>query len=102
MFLSVDGNLAGLISVADAIKPTTAQAIAALHRAGLSVVVLTGDNTITAAAVAKSLNIDEFKAEVTPDDKLHYLKELQAKGHIVAMLAMMLMMRLHSLKQTLV
>jgi Cu2+-exporting ATPase len=85
MFLAVDGQLGGIISVADAIKATTMEAIKALHGAGLKIVVLTGDNAITAAAVAKDLGLDDFKAEVTPEDKLNYLKALQAEGRIVAM-----------------
>lgn len=85
MFLSVDGNLAGILSVADPIKSTSREAIEKLHAAGLKIIVLTGDNATTAAAVAKQLGLDDFKADVLPEDKLHYLKELQAKGRIVAM-----------------
>lgn len=85
MFLSVDGILAGILSVADPIKATSREAIDALHNAGLKIIVLTGDNATTAAAVAQQLGIDEFKADVLPADKLHYLKELQSQGHIVAM-----------------
>ena len=85
MFLSVDGNLAGIISVADPIKVTSREAIEKLHAAGIKIIVLTGDNAITAAAVAKQLGLDDFKADVLPEDKLNYLKELQAHGHIVAM-----------------
>lgn len=85
MFLSVDGILAGILSVADPIKATSREAIDALHNAGLKIIVLTGDNSTTAAAVAQQLGIDEFKADVLPADKLHYLKELQSQGHIVAM-----------------
>lgn len=85
IFLSVDGILAGILSVADPIKATSREAIDALHNAGLKIIVLTGDNATTAAAVAQQLGIDEFKADVLPADKLHYLKELQSQGHIVAM-----------------
>ena len=85
MFLSIDGKLAGIISVADPIKATTLEAIQQLHAAGLKIIVLTGDNATTAAAVAKQLGLDDFKADVLPEDKLNYLKELQQKGHIVAM-----------------
>jgi heavy metal translocating P-type ATPase len=85
MFLSVEGNLAGIISVADPIKSTSREAIETLHSAGIKIIVLTGDNATTAAAVAKQLGLDDFKADVLPEDKLKYLKELQAKGRVVAM-----------------
>lgn len=85
MFLSMDGKLAGIVSVADPIKSTSREAIEKLHAAGLKIIVLTGDNATTAAAVAKQLGLDDFKADVLPEDKLNFLKELQAKGHIVAM-----------------
>jgi len=85
MFLSVEGKLAGIISVADPIKSTSREAIETLHAAGIKIIVLTGDNATTAAAVAKQLGLDDFKADVLPEDKLNYLKELQAKGRIVAM-----------------
>jgi Cu2+-exporting ATPase len=85
MFLSIDSQLAGIISVADPIKATTLEAIQQLHAAGLKIVVLTGDNATTAAAVAKQLGLDDFKADVLPEDKLNYLKALQQQGHIVAM-----------------
>jgi P-type E1-E2 ATPase len=85
MLLSVDGNLAGIVSVADPIKSTSYDAIKDLHAAGLKIIVLTGDNATTAAAVAKQLGLDDFTADVLPEDKLHFLKELQTKGHIVAM-----------------
>ena len=85
MFLSLEGKLAGIISVADPIKSTSREAIETLHAAGIKIIVLTGDNATTAAAVAKQLGLDDFKADVLPEDKLNYLKELQAKGRIVAM-----------------
>ena len=85
MFLALDGKLAGIVSVADPIKSTTREAIAQLHAAGLRIVVLTGDNATTAAAVAKQLGLDDFKADVLPQDKLNYLKALQQQGRIVAM-----------------
>lgn len=74
-----------VVSVADPIKATSREAIEKLHAAGLKIIVLTGDNATTAAAVAKQLGLDDFKADVLPEDKLNYLKELQAKGRIVAM-----------------
>jgi P-type E1-E2 ATPase len=85
MFLAVGGAIAGIISVADPIKASTREAIEQLHAAGLRIIVLTGDNATTAAAVALELGVDEYKADVTPEDKLVYLKALQQQGHIVAM-----------------
>ncbi len=85
MFLAINNQLAGIVSVADPIKSTTLEAIQQLHAAGLKIVVLTGDNATTAAAVAKQLGLDDFKADVMPEDKLNYLKELQQQGRIVAM-----------------
>ena len=85
MFLAINNQIAGIVSVADPIKSTTLEAIQQLHAAGLKIVVLTGDNATTAAAVAKQLGLDDFKADVMPEDKLNYLKELQQQGRIVAM-----------------
>lgn len=85
IFIAVDNVLAGIISIADTIKPSSAEAIKQLHAVGLKIVVLTGDNATTAAAVAKSLGLDDVKADVTPEDKLAFLKGLQEQGHIVAM-----------------
>jgi P-type Cu2+ transporter len=85
MFLSINGILAGIVSVADPIKSTSREAIEKLHAAGLKIILLTGDNATTAAAVAKQLKLDDFKADVLPEDKLNFLKALQAKGRIVAM-----------------
>jgi Cu2+-exporting ATPase len=85
MFIAVENQLAGLISVADPIKATTAEAIAQLRQSGLRIVVLTGDNPLTAAAVAGQLGLDEVKAEVLPQDKFLYVQELQKQGRMVAM-----------------
>lgn len=85
MFLSIGGKLAGIVSVADPIKSSTQEAIRQLHDAGLRIVVVTGDNATTAAAVSRQLGLDDFKAEVLPQDKLEYLKTLQQEGRIVAM-----------------
>ncbi len=85
MFLAVDGNAAGLIGVADPIKASTPEAIRDLHKEGIAVVMLTGDSHKTAEAVAAKLNIDQVQAEVLPDQKASVVKELQAKGRIVAM-----------------
>ncbi|MFA6230789.1 heavy metal translocating P-type ATPase [Rhodanobacter sp. FW102-FHT14D06] len=85
MYLAVDGVLAGLLAVADPIKASTANAIAALHEAGLNIVMATGDGVTTAHAVARTLGIDEVHGEVRPKDKIDLVRELQAKGHRVAM-----------------
>ena len=85
MFLSVDGQAAGLIGVEDPIKQSTPQAIADLHREGIKVYMLTGDSKSTADAVARRLNIDHVMAEVLPDQKAKIVKDLQAEGYVVAM-----------------
>jgi len=85
MFVAIDGKAAGLVSVADPIKPSTADAIELLHKAGLKVVMLTGDNEKTAQAVASKLGIDEVHADVSPEDKNRIVKEMQDHGKLVAM-----------------
>ncbi|MGI9223478.1 MAG: copper-transporting P-type ATPase [Woeseiaceae bacterium] len=85
MFVAIDGQPAGLLGVADPIKSTTAQAIEQLHRAGLKVVMLTGDNRATAEAVARQVGIDAVHAEVSPEDKNRVVRDLQAQGSVVAM-----------------
>lgn len=85
MLVAVDGKSAGLIAVADPIKPSARQAVAALKRSGLRLVMLTGDNRATAEAIAKELGIKDFEAEVLPEQKLAIIKKLQAEGRIVAM-----------------
>ncbi len=85
MYLSVDGALAGLLAVADPIKQSTPDAIAALQAAGLRIVMATGDGLTTAKAVARELGIDEVHGEVRPEDKLALLAKLQAEGRHVAM-----------------
>ncbi|MEZ4588298.1 MAG: heavy metal translocating P-type ATPase [Gemmatimonadales bacterium] len=85
MFVAVDGRLAGLIGVADPVKASTPEAIAALHAEGLRVVMLTGDSRTTAQAVATRLGIDEVIAEVLPDQKVDAVKRLQHQGAVVAM-----------------
>ncbi len=85
MFLSVDGSLAGLVAVADPIKASTPEAIDALHRAGLRIVMATGDGRTTAQAVARRLKIDEVHGEVRPADKAALVARLQAQGRRVAM-----------------
>ncbi len=85
MFVAADGVAAGLIGVADPIKANTAEAIAALHRDGVRIVMLTGDSRTTADAVAAKLGIDEVFAEVLPEQKVDVVKRLQAEGRFVAM-----------------
>ncbi|MEO8809888.1 MAG: heavy metal translocating P-type ATPase [Rhodanobacter sp.] len=85
MFLAVDGALAGLLVVADRIKPDAAAAIEALHASGLRIVMLTGDNAITAKAVADKLGIDEIHADVSPTDKADVVERLKSEGRRVAM-----------------
>ncbi|MGB5561497.1 MAG: heavy metal translocating P-type ATPase [Sedimenticolaceae bacterium] len=85
MFLTVDQRLAGLIGVADPIKASTAEALEVLHREGIKVVMLTGDNHTTAETVARNLGIDRFEAGVTPQRKGEVVRQLQAEGRVVAM-----------------
>jgi Cu+-exporting ATPase len=85
MFLAVDGRLVGVLGVADPIKSTTPEAIAALHAEGLRVVMVTGDNRVTADAVGRTLGIDEVRADVLPAEKRSVVQELQRNGRIVAM-----------------
>ena len=85
MYVAVDGKLAGLIAVADPIKASTRDAIRALHKAGLKIIMATGDNETTARAVADQLGIDEVRAGVLPEDKKALVDELHKAGHKVAM-----------------
>ena len=85
MLLAIDGKAAGLIGVADPVKASTPEAIRALHEEGIQVIMLTGDNRVTAQAVAKKLGIDRIEAEVLPEQKASIVKQLQAQGRIVAM-----------------
>jgi len=85
MFLALDGMLAALLGVADPIKATTPEAITALHAEGLRIVMLTGDNRVTAEAVARQLQIDEVRADVLPTEKRAAVQDLQRDGRIVAM-----------------
>jgi Cu+-exporting ATPase len=85
MFVAVDGRAVGLVSVADPIKASAAEAVRLLHREGLRIVMLTGDSRTTAEAVARRLGIDEVEAEVLPERKGEIVKRLQAEGRIVAM-----------------
>jgi Cu+-exporting ATPase len=85
VFFAVNGIAAGIAAVADPIKESTPEAIAALKRAGVRIVMLTGDSRSTAEAVARQLGIDEALAEVLPEDKAGHVKRLQAEGRKVAM-----------------
>jgi len=85
MFVAIDGAPAGVLGVADPIKESTPEAIAALHGEGLRIVMLTGDSRTTAEAVAKKLGLDEVIADVLPEDKVAAVKRLQSEGAVVAM-----------------
>ncbi|MFN8467889.1 MAG: heavy metal translocating P-type ATPase [Caldilineaceae bacterium] len=85
MIVAVNGEAAGVIAVADAIKDGSVEAIAELHAQGLEVIMLTGDNQKTAEAIAKEAGVDRVIAEVLPGDKAAVIKQLQAEGKVVAM-----------------
>jgi Cu+-exporting ATPase len=85
LFVALDGNLAGLLGVADPIKATTPEAIKALQAEGIRLVMMTGDNRATALAVARRLGIDDVEAEVLPEDKAKVVQRLRAEGRSVAM-----------------
>jgi Cu+-exporting ATPase len=85
IFIALDGTLAGILAIADPIKSTTPEALQALIAAGLTIVMLTGDNKVTAQAVARKLGITKVEAEVLPEDKSRIVERLKSEGHIVAM-----------------
>ncbi len=85
MYVSVDGRPAGLLGVMDPIKESTREAVRILRRHGLSIVMLTGDNRITAETIARQLGITEIHAEILPGDKHRVIQQLQQQGQIVAM-----------------
>lgn len=85
MYLIINDKTEGILSVADTIKKTSADAIHSLHKAGVKIHMLTGDNEFTARAVAEEVHLDSFTANCLPDDKYNKVKELQEAGHIVAM-----------------
>lgn len=85
LFATIDGRLAGLLGVADPVKPTTLEAVRALQAQGVRLVMMTGDNRATAEAVAQRLGIDAVEAEVLPEDKAKVVQRLRAEGRAVAM-----------------
>jgi P-type Cu+ transporter len=85
IFVAIDGKLAGLIAVADPIKPTTPEALKSLAADGIRIVMLTGDNRTTALAVARRLGIETVEAEVLPDQKIAVVEKLRREGRVVAM-----------------
>ncbi len=85
IFVGIDGRLAGFVGIADPIKASTAQAIAALREANIRVVMLTGDGKTTAQAVGRTLGIDEVVADVLPEDKAAVVQRLKSEGRVVAM-----------------
>jgi Cu+-exporting ATPase len=85
VWVAADGHVLGLLGIADPMKPTTTKAVHELHEMGLKIIMCTGDNRRTAESVARELGIDEFRAEVMPDEKIEIVKRLKAKGAIVAM-----------------
>jgi len=84
-YIAVDNQVAGFVSITDAIKATSKKAIKELLEDGVEVIMVTGDNENTASAVAKTLHLSNFIAQATPEDKLNIIKELQQKGKVVAM-----------------
>ena len=85
MFLGLDGQVVGIIALADTIKSNAGEALEQLHRMGIQTVMITGDNRRTAEAIARELNIDHVLAEVLPEHKANEVKKLQGEGKIVAM-----------------
>ncbi|WP_022682338.1 heavy metal translocating P-type ATPase [Sphingobium bisphenolivorans] len=85
IFIGIDGKVGGAFAIADPVKPTTPEALAALKAEGIRVVMLTGDNRTTADAVAKRLSIEEVEAEVLPDQKSAVVARLKGEGRVVAM-----------------
>jgi Cu+-exporting ATPase len=85
VWVAIDGNAVGVLGIADPIKPTAREAVRELHKMGLKIIMCTGDNRRTAQSVARDLGIDEFKADVMPDEKIEIVRDLKSQGAIVAM-----------------
>jgi Cu+-exporting ATPase len=85
IFVAIEGRIAGLLGIMDPIKPSAVEAIRSLHDVGVRVVMLTGDNRVTAESVARQFGIDEVHAEVLPDQKAEIVTQLRDQGRIVAM-----------------
>jgi Cu+-exporting ATPase len=85
LFVAIDGRLAGLIAIADPIRPSAQEALRALQADGMSVIMLTGDHRATANAIARQLGISDVRADVLPGGKCAVIEELQRAGHLVAM-----------------
>ncbi len=85
VFVAIDGKLAGLIAIADPVKPTTAAALEALKAQGLAIIMLTGDSATTARAIARQLDITDVEAGVLPERKSAVIEDLRRAGHVVAM-----------------
>ncbi|HXI40819.1 MAG TPA: heavy metal translocating P-type ATPase, partial [Bryobacteraceae bacterium] len=85
IFVAIDGRAAGVLGIADPIRASTAEAIQSLHREGIRVVMVTGDNRTTAESVARKLGIDEVQAEALPDQKAEIVRRLEREGRTVAM-----------------
>ena len=85
VWVAANGKAVGVLEIADPIKPTSREAVRELHEMGLKIIMCTGDNRRTAESVARELGIDEFKAEVMPDEKIDIVRDLKSEGAIVAM-----------------
>jgi len=84
IFVAVDGAAAGMLTVADPIKATTAEAVASLKQLGIKIIMVTGDNKLTAAAVAQRLHLDGFEGEVEPQGKINFVRQLHDAGEHIA------------------
>jgi Cu+-exporting ATPase len=85
MLVAIDGKAAGLLGLADPIKPSTKEAVQQLHAEGLKIVMVSGDNATTANTVARKLGIDQIIADVLPEQKIEAVRRFQSLGHVVAM-----------------